>query len=215
MMRPVGDVKVYLHRAPIDMRTGRNGLAALVREGMQQDPFAPQALYVFIGRRYVSAPLLSDTPYLYRWHCTFNNGTEAPRQPWYRWVPSPRRYSVGGPKQCAAADRGYRGTRKLVWRPEKILANEKGKHYKCRLVRRCRADSGLRRRICSQRWLIGGTSAEMRNVCFDFAFDSAMKQVPGCAGHENAPTASVIDTGTNDAQCRLYEDRSILGHSTP
>ncbi len=51
MMRPVGDVKVYLHRAPIDMRTGRNGLAALVREGMQQDPFAAQALYVFIGRR--------------------------------------------------------------------------------------------------------------------------------------------------------------------
>ena len=52
MMRPSGDVRVYLHRAPIDMRTGRNGLAALVREGMQQDPFAPQALYVFIGRRF-------------------------------------------------------------------------------------------------------------------------------------------------------------------
>jgi len=51
MMRPSEDVQVYLHRAPIDMRTGRNGLAALVREGMQQDPFAPQALYVFIGRR--------------------------------------------------------------------------------------------------------------------------------------------------------------------
>src|SRR5271163_682672 len=27
MMRPMGDVKVYLHRAPIDMRRGRNGLA--------------------------------------------------------------------------------------------------------------------------------------------------------------------------------------------
>ncbi len=51
MMRPSADVKVYLHREPIDMRRGRNGLAALVREGMQQDPFAAQSLYVFIGRR--------------------------------------------------------------------------------------------------------------------------------------------------------------------
>jgi hypothetical protein len=25
----------------------------------------------------LSAPLLSGTPYLYRWHWTFNNGTEA------------------------------------------------------------------------------------------------------------------------------------------
>jgi len=51
MMRPSADVQVYLHREPIDMRRGRNGLAALVREGMRQDPFATQALYVFIGRR--------------------------------------------------------------------------------------------------------------------------------------------------------------------
>ena len=29
MMRLVGEVRVYLHRAPIDMRTGRNGLAAI------------------------------------------------------------------------------------------------------------------------------------------------------------------------------------------
>jgi transposase len=59
MMRPMADVKVYLHRQPIDMRTGRNGLAALVREGMQQDPFAPQALYVFIGRRFDALKILS------------------------------------------------------------------------------------------------------------------------------------------------------------
>jgi len=58
MMRPVGEVKVYLHREPIDMRRGRNGLAALVREGMQQDPFAPQALYVFVGRRYDTLKIL-------------------------------------------------------------------------------------------------------------------------------------------------------------
>jgi transposase len=58
MMRPVGEVKVYLHREPIDMRRGRNGLAALVREGMQQDPFAPEALYVFIGRRFDTLKIL-------------------------------------------------------------------------------------------------------------------------------------------------------------
>jgi transposase len=58
MMRPTADVKVYLHREPIDMRRGRNGLAALVREGMQQDPFAPEALYVFIGRRYDTLKIL-------------------------------------------------------------------------------------------------------------------------------------------------------------
>jgi transposase len=59
MMRPVGDLKVYLHREPIDMRRGRNGLAALVREGMREDPFASQALYVFIGRRYDTLKILS------------------------------------------------------------------------------------------------------------------------------------------------------------
>jgi transposase len=58
MMRPAGEVKVYLHREPIDMRKGRNGLAALVREGMQHDPFAPEALYVFVGRRYDALKIL-------------------------------------------------------------------------------------------------------------------------------------------------------------
>jgi transposase len=58
MMRPSADVQVYLHREPIDMRRGRNGLAALVREGMRQDPFATQALYVFIGRRYDTLKIL-------------------------------------------------------------------------------------------------------------------------------------------------------------
>jgi hypothetical protein len=33
MLRPsAADLKVYLHRAPIDMRAGRNGLAAIARE---------------------------------------------------------------------------------------------------------------------------------------------------------------------------------------
>jgi transposase len=44
------DLRVYLHRAPIDMRKQRNGLAALVREVVKQAPFST-ALYCFIGKR--------------------------------------------------------------------------------------------------------------------------------------------------------------------
>ena len=58
MMRPATeDLKVYLHRAPIDMRRGRNGLAALAREVMRQDPFSP-ALFVFIGRKHDALKIL-------------------------------------------------------------------------------------------------------------------------------------------------------------
>ncbi|HEY6922838.1 MAG TPA: hypothetical protein VI653_05170 [Steroidobacteraceae bacterium] len=40
MLRPSApDLKVYLHRAPIDLCRGRNGLAAMAREVMQKDPF--------------------------------------------------------------------------------------------------------------------------------------------------------------------------------
>lgn len=47
MLRPnAPDLKVYLHRAPIDMRKGRNGLAALVQEVMKQDPFGP-SFFIF------------------------------------------------------------------------------------------------------------------------------------------------------------------------
>jgi transposase len=57
MMRPVGEVRVYLHRAPIDMRRGRNGLAALAKEVMLQDPFS-KALFVFIGRKFDTLKIL-------------------------------------------------------------------------------------------------------------------------------------------------------------
>ena len=46
MMRPIGEVKVYLHREPIDMRKGRNGLAALVREGQPRSVRARGAVRV-------------------------------------------------------------------------------------------------------------------------------------------------------------------------
>jgi len=44
-------VRVYLHRAPVDMRRGRNGLAALVRAVIEEDPFQNDALFCFIGKR--------------------------------------------------------------------------------------------------------------------------------------------------------------------
>ena len=52
MMRPVGEVKVYLHREPIDMRRAGTDWRRWCARGCEQDPFASQALYVFIGRRY-------------------------------------------------------------------------------------------------------------------------------------------------------------------
>lgn len=44
------DVRVYLHRAPVDMRRQRNGLAALVRGVINEDPFRSDALFCFIGK---------------------------------------------------------------------------------------------------------------------------------------------------------------------
>lgn len=43
-------LKVYLHREPVDGRKSINGLAVLVEQAMQLNPFAP-ALFVFSNRR--------------------------------------------------------------------------------------------------------------------------------------------------------------------
>ncbi|TIU42743.1 IS66 family insertion sequence element accessory protein TnpB [Mesorhizobium sp.] len=50
MFRLNADIKVYLHREPIDFRAGINSLAVLVQETMALDPFAP-AVYAFCNRR--------------------------------------------------------------------------------------------------------------------------------------------------------------------
>jgi transposase len=58
MMRPIGeDLKIYLHRAPVDMRKGRNGLAALAQETMKLDPFSGN-LFVYVGRRFNALKIL-------------------------------------------------------------------------------------------------------------------------------------------------------------
>jgi transposase len=57
MMRPVGEVRVYLHRAPIDMRLGRNGLAAIAQEVIKADPFEG-GLFLFVGKRFDALKIL-------------------------------------------------------------------------------------------------------------------------------------------------------------
>jgi transposase len=59
MLRPsAADLKVYLHRAAIDMRKGRNGLAAIAREVMQKDPFS-NTCFLFTNRRYTALKILA------------------------------------------------------------------------------------------------------------------------------------------------------------
>jgi transposase len=59
MLRPSAtDLKVYLHRAPIDMRAGRNRLAAIAREVMQQDPFG-KTCFLFTNKRYTALKILA------------------------------------------------------------------------------------------------------------------------------------------------------------
>ena len=51
MLRPDRSLaRVYLHRAPVDMRKQIDGLAALVEGAMQANPFSG-ALYIFTNRR--------------------------------------------------------------------------------------------------------------------------------------------------------------------
>jgi transposase len=50
MFFPEGQLRVHLYGAPVDMRRSFDGLYALVRHGLQQDPLSGH-LFVFINRR--------------------------------------------------------------------------------------------------------------------------------------------------------------------
>ena len=50
MIGPTGAVRVMVATKPVDFRKGAEGLAALVREAMQADPF-DGAIYVFRAKR--------------------------------------------------------------------------------------------------------------------------------------------------------------------
>ena len=50
-MRPDKPIeRVYLHRAPVDMRKAMDGLSAIAHNVMKQDPFSG-TLFVFINKR--------------------------------------------------------------------------------------------------------------------------------------------------------------------
>ena len=50
MLRFADDLRVYLHREPVDFRCGINTLAALVEESMRLDPLA-RVVYAFRNRK--------------------------------------------------------------------------------------------------------------------------------------------------------------------
>lgn len=49
MMRPSGDIPVYLHRLPVDFRKAINGLALIVQDALLLDPYS-ETLFVFINK---------------------------------------------------------------------------------------------------------------------------------------------------------------------
>lgn len=50
MFFPEGQVRVFLYGAPVDMRNSFDGLYALARHGLRQDPLSGH-LFVFVNRR--------------------------------------------------------------------------------------------------------------------------------------------------------------------
>jgi len=50
MFRFDADLRIYLHREPIDFRAGINSLVILVEQSMQPDPLA-RAVYAFHNRK--------------------------------------------------------------------------------------------------------------------------------------------------------------------
>lgn len=50
MFFPEGQIRVHLYGRPVDMRKSYNGLYALTREGLREDPLSGD-LFVFVSRR--------------------------------------------------------------------------------------------------------------------------------------------------------------------
>ena len=49
MMRPAGEMTVYLHRLPVDFRKAINGLSLIVQEELKLDPYS-ESLFVFANK---------------------------------------------------------------------------------------------------------------------------------------------------------------------
>lgn len=57
MIGAAGRVPVFAYRRPVDLRKGFEGLSALVRQALEQDPLSG-ALYLFTNRRRTTAKVL-------------------------------------------------------------------------------------------------------------------------------------------------------------
>jgi transposase len=58
MLRPSAGSEGVSASAPIDMRAGRNGLAGIAREVMQQDPFG-KTCFLFTNKQYNALKILA------------------------------------------------------------------------------------------------------------------------------------------------------------
>ena len=56
MFFPEARVRVFLHGQPVDMRKSFDGLIALTRQGLGQDPLSGH-VYVYVNRRGNQTPL--------------------------------------------------------------------------------------------------------------------------------------------------------------
>jgi transposase len=57
MFFPEGQIRVHLYGQPVDMRKSFNGLYALTREGLGEDPLSGD-LFVFVSRRAIQMKVL-------------------------------------------------------------------------------------------------------------------------------------------------------------
>jgi transposase len=62
MFFPEGQLRVHLYGQPVDMRKSFDGLYALTRHGLQQDPLSGH-LFVFINRRATQMKVLYSGPH--------------------------------------------------------------------------------------------------------------------------------------------------------
>jgi len=57
MLLPETNLRIWLHTEPTDMRKSYNGLTALVKQKLQEDPLSGQ-LFVFINRKQTQMKIL-------------------------------------------------------------------------------------------------------------------------------------------------------------